>query len=449
MTYEATIRVPPGLMALMSARNPTETSPDGAYRFEMPYPIPPYLIALAVGRVEFHPLDARTGFYAEPPFVGDAARELQYIPEMLRIAEDLLGPYPFERYDVLLAPPGYAAGGMENPMLNFLGVLGVISGDDEEPPPPNYVVAHEMAHSWAGDLATCATWNDTWLNEGFATYYGHRLMGEMLGPERYELGFYFERDSFAGYDGSVIDRNQTILHRQFKKDDALSVFNATSYSKGGIFLQTLETRMGRANYDAMIRRWFGRHHFTWVDERAFIDELAMTPGVDEEALKVADWIYGTGLPSNSTAPTHAAIWDRVAAQAARFRAGTKASSLDTAGWTNYELDLFLWQVTDRIAPRIAELDAKFGVSQLESPSVHWFLGVARTRYAPAMPMFERYLLLGGFNVIPIYQALAESASGKTWARQFYEKARPNYVPNIRANVDQILGVSGAKLRNAA
>jgi len=182
MTYEPKIKVPSGLLAVMSAKNPTETSFDGTYSFSMTQPIPTYLIALAVGRMEFHALDERTGFYAEPQNVDDAISDLQYVPEMVDAAERVLGPYPFDRYDIVLMPPAYHAGGMENPNANFINILNASPGNHETN--VSTVVSHELAHSWTGDLVTCATWNDVWLNEGFATYYQARIIDEMNDVER-------------------------------------------------------------------------------------------------------------------------------------------------------------------------------------------------------------------------------------------------------------------------
>src|SRR6185436_7033184 len=158
--------------ALMTAANPTETSASGVYTFRMDRTVPAYLIVFAVGRLAFRALDERTGIYTEPEFMDDVAWDMQFVPDALDAAERIFGPYPWERYD-LLFPPSFVAGGMENPRLNFLSP-GIIAGNGESPVLPHGYVLHEMAHSWAGDLVTCATWSDTWLNEGFATYFEKR-----------------------------------------------------------------------------------------------------------------------------------------------------------------------------------------------------------------------------------------------------------------------------------
>jgi leukotriene-A4 hydrolase len=440
-TYNATVRVPPGLLALMSAKNATEIDPDGVYEIDMPYSVPSYLIALAVGRLEFRSFSDRTGFYAEPELVADAQWDMQYLPEMFGAAERVMGPYPFARYDVLVMPPAFVAGGMENPMLNFLAQGNVVPANGEVPPSPSDALAHELAHSWAGDSTTCATWSDTWLNEGFATYYSRRILGEMLGEERGELGFYFDRQNYESYAAQpgVNDRYKT-LHRQFVVNESLSIFNPTNYSKGSIFLKALEDGLGRERFDTILRSYFHRYTSRWADERAFIDEFAQW-GTDLSTLKVDEWIYTGTLPSNLTAPTHSALWDRIGVEAQRFRAGTAVADLDRTGWTHLHLALFLWQITDAIKPRMEELDAVLGLSSMKTPSMHWLLAVADTRYAPGLPMLERFMEVGGPNVLAIYQRLAQTAAGRTWGREIYQRVKPHYDPNTRANVERILGLT--------
>ncbi|MDP9192909.1 MAG: hypothetical protein M3P06_14500 [Acidobacteriota bacterium] len=447
-TYNAIVRVPSGLLALMSGRNVTEADPDGVYEIDMPYSIPSYLIALAVGRLEFRSFSDRTGFYAEPELVADALWDMQYVPAMFEAAERILGPYPFARYDVLVMPPAFVAGGMENPMLNFLAPGGVVPANGEVPPTPADVLAHELAHSWGGDSTTCATWSDTWLNEGFATYYARRILAEMMGEERAELGFYFDRQNYESYSAqkSVTARQKT-LHRQFEPNESLSIFNPTNYSKGSIFLKTLEDELGRERFDRILRSYFHRYAFRWADERAFIDELTRW-GADLSSLKVDEWVYEGTLPSNVTAPTQSALWDRIGVEAQRFRAGTAVADLDRSGWTHLHLGLFLWQITNAIKPRMEELDAVLGLSSMTTPSMHWLVAVAETRYAPGLPMLERFMQVGGSNVVAIYQRLAETSAGRAWGREIYQRVKPHYDSNTRANVERILGLTFASLEAA-
>ncbi|MEO6832050.1 MAG: M1 family aminopeptidase/hydrolase, partial [Chitinophagaceae bacterium] len=175
-TYDARVTVPKGLMALMSAENPQKVSDSGIYHFKMKNPIPAYLLALAVGDIEFRPIDARTGVYAEPAMIDKARWELADVGKMVTTAESLYGPYRWGRYDVLILPPGFPIGGMENPRLTF-ATPTIIAGDRSLV----NLIAHELAHNWSGNLVTNATWNDIWMNEGFTVYLERRISEAMLG----------------------------------------------------------------------------------------------------------------------------------------------------------------------------------------------------------------------------------------------------------------------------
>lgn len=235
MTWEATVHVPPGMMAVMSAPNAMQVNDSGTYTFNMQHSVPAYLIVIAAGRLAFRPLDARTGIYAEPELLDDAVYENQFIPNLLAAAEEILGPYPWDRYD-LLFPPQFG-GGMENPNLNFIAP-DVVTGNHPVPVLPTSIIAHEMSHSWTGDLVTCATWSDIWLNEGFATYLEKRLMEETFSAERAELGYFGDRKAVLDYLNSNPPARLTVLHRDFVGNERPS-FTTIPYSKGELFLKTL------------------------------------------------------------------------------------------------------------------------------------------------------------------------------------------------------------------
>ena len=182
-TYNARIVAPAGLRAVMSAEQvtPPGTAAGGesVFEFRLTHPVPPYLIALAIGDVQFREISPRTGVYSEPGVVDSAAFEFADLDRMVQAAETLLGPYRWDRYDVLVLPPSFPFGGMENPRLTF-ATPTVIAGDRSLVS----LVAHELAHSWSGNLVTNATWSDFWLNEGVTTYVERRIMEAIYGPER-------------------------------------------------------------------------------------------------------------------------------------------------------------------------------------------------------------------------------------------------------------------------
>ena len=292
MTYEATLRVPPGKLALMSAAgNPQAIDETGVYDFHMPYPIPAYLIAMAVGDYRFRSIDGMTGVYAAPGQIDSAASALQSLPAMMDAAEQIAGPFPFARHDVLITPSNFVADGMEHPMLNFIH-----PGKAGDPT----LIAHELAHSWAGDATTLATWNDVWLNEGFATYLAHRILEELLGPAHAENAWSNEYDAYRTYTTRV-QPFATILDRDLH--DPTLAYNRTSYAKGALFLRALEEHVGRPTFDVFLRSYFARLRWRWVDDRMFLQLFRTIARPDETRMPIEEWLYEPGLPVNDAALT--------------------------------------------------------------------------------------------------------------------------------------------------
>ncbi|MHB0970796.1 MAG: M1 family aminopeptidase/hydrolase [Thermoanaerobaculia bacterium] len=454
MTWEATVTLPGNLLALMSAPNPTTINPAGRYAFAMTTPVPAYLIALAAGRLEFHDLGNRTGFYAEPEVVADASWDLQWLPAMFDVAQRVVAPYPWPRYDLLLAPPGFLVGGMEYPHLNFINSASVASGNRDPVVPPSSLIAHELAHTWAGDLVTCATWSDTWLNEGFATYLENRILGELAGSEREEYSFFQDRRNFEAFvEDAGVESPETTLHRVPHPGFESAIFNSASYEKGGLFLKMIEDNAGREEFDAFLREYLARYEGRWVDDEAFLVALRATvvsgqPEL-ESRLDLETWLYGIGLPASVTAPVTSAIYERVAAQARAFRGGASASSLNTAGWTSLERNLFLAQISDLVAPRIREIDAAFGMAQRKTAPLDWWISAVAVRYQPAMANFDAFMIRGSWSVVYVYTWLARTPENLTFARGLYSRARPHYVPELQGVIDAILDVNAAALRVAA
>lgn len=449
-TYDATIRVPVGHLAVMSAgNNPRSTNATGVYEFSMEQTIPAYLVALAVGRLDYHAFDARTGVYAEPELIEDAAWELKYMPDMLAAAERILGPHPFPRHDVLLGPPTYLIGGMEHPMLNFISPFSAVTGNKPARFEPRNLLAHELAHSWAGDQTTLGSWNDVWLNEGITSYLALRIIEEMGYPERAQLQFFFDRFNYDSYAKSQQDPSVTAMHRTLPNTNG--AFSATAYLKGELFIRTLEDLLGRTTLDRFLRDYFRSFAWRWVDDRNFLARLTATLGQAPAAnLRVNEWIYGLMLPSNVTAPTSAAIYDRATSRANAFNGGAAIASLDPQSWTDTELDLFLGALnTITVGPRLAEIDAALGLSMRVAPPTNWLRHAINHSYAPADAAIERMLMRGGPNgtITTLYSWLIPI--NKSRAQQIFNAARDRYHPNVVAQVEKMLGGQAAQAQRAA
>ena len=448
-TYAATLRVPPGLLALMSAGNNATVANDlGVYTFAMPYRIPSYLIAIAVGRLEFRSLGARSGVYAEPGLIEDAVYELGYVPAMIASAERIAGPYPFDRYDLLLMPPTYIVGGMEHPMLNFIHPFSVVSQNEPAFVEPKTLIAHELAHSWSGDSATLANWNDVWLNEGITSYLANRIIEDVAGTERAEYQWFNDRRSYAAYAAAMQNSSSTILHRTVPHPYV--GFGATGYVKGSLFIRMLEDLAGRAAFDAFLRRYFGAFAYRWVDDQAFLAFLRESfpdPGL-QESMKLDEWVYAPGLPSNITAPASSEVWNRVVSRASQFAAGSSVTDLAPATWREYELDLFLQFAQSAVRARMAEVDAVLGLSARVTPPTSWLLHAIATNYEPANAALERVLARGGSNstILQLYNALLQTPSGQSRALELFNRYRERYDDAVEA---QIAGALGAANLGAA
>jgi aminopeptidase N len=271
ISYNATVQVPEDLMAVMSATNPQQRNADGRYTFAMKERIPPYLIALAVGDLAFKPLGARTGVYAEPGMVEKAAWEFADMEAMVAAAEGLYGPYRWGRYDVIVLPPSFPFGGMENPMLTF-ATPTIIAGDRSL----TALIAHELAHSWSGNLVTNAVWDDFWLNEGFTVYFEKRICEKIYGKDYAEMLALLGRQDLERTMADISHSahpEDTRLKLHLEGRDPDDGMTDVAYEKGYAFLRTIEEKVGRAKFDAFVRNYFDAHAFESMTTEAFLELL--------------------------------------------------------------------------------------------------------------------------------------------------------------------------------
>src|SRR5436190_6423239 len=287
MTYSATVRVPKELMAVMSAENPVEANDSGVYHFHMPQPIPSYLLALSVGDLAFRRFSDNSGVYAEKPMIEASAYELADTQKMIEAAEKLYGPYRWGQYDILVLPPSFPFGGMENPRLTF-ATPTILAGDRSLV----NLVAHELAHSWSGNLVTNATWNDFWLNEGFTVYFERRIMEAVYGRDYSEmLARLGMQDLEQIVDELGKDSRDTYLLLDLQGRDPDDAATKLAYEKGYFLLRLIEETVGRPAFDAFLRDYFDRHAFQSMTTAQFVAELRRAfPNVEVEM-----WINAPGI----------------------------------------------------------------------------------------------------------------------------------------------------------
>ena len=416
VTYTANIRTPEKLRAVMSAAQAAaDKTLPGTYKFEMPQAIPPYLIALAAGDIAFKSLGARTGVYTEPAMLDKAAREFEDTEKMVVATEKLYGPYRWDRYDILVLPPSFPIGGMENPRLTF-ATPTILAGDKSLVS----LIAHELAHSWSGNLVTNATWRDFWLNEGFTTYLERRVTEAIYGREREEMEAALGLQSLKKEMEDLSDADE-ILHVDLAGRDPDEGFTLVPYEKGALFLRLLEETFGRERFDQFLKGYFERFAFQSITTDDFIAHLKknlLDPNPELAAkIPLEEWIYKPGLPASAPKPQSDAF-AKVEAQAKEWLEGkTPAAKLRTKQWSTQEWLHFLRFLPQQLtANQLKELDQAFGMTKIGNAEIahQWLLISIRNNYETAYPRLEEYLTsIGRQKLIkPIVRRVGEDAGGQ-------------------------------------
>ncbi|HEY1077016.1 MAG TPA: M1 family metallopeptidase [Fontimonas sp.] len=445
-TYEARIHTPAELVAVMSAEFDLQAPRNGDYEFHMPQPIPSYLIALAVGDLRFKAMSERTGIFAEPSMLDRAAREFEDTERMIQRSEAIYGPYRWGRYDLLILPPAFPYGGMENPRLTF-ATPSVIAGDKSLVS----LVAHELAHSWSGNLVTNARWNDFWLNEGFTMHLTYRIMEEIYGVDRANeeraLG---ASDLKETLQQLTRDSDKTLMPDLTGRDPDDGVSDVP-YERGGLFLAFLESRFGRERFDAFLRGWFDRNAFGSVTTPMFLAYLdshlrKYFPDAVSDA-EIDAWMTSPQMPDSTVWPQSGAFAQVDAERSAWLAGTTKAADLQTANWSSHQWRYFLDNQPAKLSARqMAELDRSFKLSDSTNAEIaaRWFRLVAQQRYEPAYPPLRRHLLAYGRMklITPAYRELAKHPADRALAAQIFREARAGYHPIAQDAVQRILDSNG-------
>ena len=407
-----------------------------------------------------------SGVYAEPQVIDRAASELSDTEKMVVATERLYGPYRWGRYDLLVLPPSFPFGGMENPRLTF-ATPTILAGDKSLVA----LVAHELAHSWSGNLVTNATWRDFWLNEGFTVYLERRIQEAVYGRARSQmeasLGLRELQDEMA----TLEDRDE-ILHVDLKGRDPDEGFTNVPYEKGALFLVQLEQTFGRAQFDRFLRGYFNHFAFQSITTEQFLAYLKQNL-LDKNPTLAAqvpldEWISQPGLPASAPKPTSPAF-ARVEEQVKRWLQNEiPAAQIPVSKWTTQERLHFLKFVQSALEPPasaggpadatatqlsqterlrlMGELDRAFDLTQSGNSEVafQWLLMSIRNKYEPANARLEEFLLSVGRRkfIRPLYQELAKTPEGKERALAIYRRARPTYHPIAVTSIDQDLGWQG-------
>ena len=464
LTYSADVKVPPNLLALMSAKNPKALNASGRYHFEMKKAIPSYLIALAVGDIGFKDLGSDCGVYAEKELLEACAKEFEDLPQMMQVAVQLYGPYQWGRYDVLVLPYSFPFGGMENPMLTFANPT-LLTGDKSLVS----VLAHELAHSWSGNLVTNESWSDLWLNEGTTVYFEQRIMEALRGKEiadvlaQVEFGelenTLKELKAAKAYDDSK-------LHLNLSNRDPDIAMSDIAYVKGAFFFRTLEQSVGRKKLDAFLKNYFQKHAFQTISSAQFVAFLK-THLLQQTTVQFNynDWIYKPGLPSNCARISSPRL-AKMTAYIERFNKGEnpfetkykikwvrkngkrkKVKQKISVSYHDFlvqEWQLFIRGIHKDTPPtRLKELDQQFHFSKSGNSEIlcDWFVLAAQSKYAFEIEAdIQSFLTKIGRRkyVLPIYETLAKSPAGLKLAQRIFHGAKENYHSVTRGSVWKVL-----------
>jgi leukotriene-A4 hydrolase len=439
-TYKAKVHTDQGLRAVMSAENDPKAKATGEYSFVMPQAVPSYLIALAVGDLEFQETGPRTGVYAEKPMIKAAAKEFADTESMIQANEKMFGPYRWSRYDILVMPPSFPEGGMENPRLSFITPT-VIVGDKSLVS----VIAHELAHSWAGNLVGNATWRDFWLNEGFTDYMTSRIMTAVYGEQRAAmeevLGLKTLRDELAKFKPA-----DQILAIDLRDRDPGDSLTNIPYEKGRLFLNYLDAKFGRDRFDSFLRGYFDHFAFKSINSEQFMAYLQENlldrfPGIVTRA-QVNTWILSPGLPADAVLPV-TTLFEPVDAAREAWLAGKLEAKKIGAGWVAQQWLYFLEGMPPTLsAAQLTDLDKAFGLSKSPNAEIghSWFKLVIANNYQPGFPRLEEYLkTIGRRKLIePLYESLMKTPAGTEVAKRVFAKARPGYHPETVKAIEAIV-----------
>lgn len=428
--YKAALTVPQGLTAVMSAgslgQRPGKTPQTTTFLFDMPQPIPPYLLALAVGNLAARDLGPRSRVYAEPETVEAAAFEFTEIESQIQLAESLFGPYDWDRFDMLVLPPSFPYGGMENPRLTFLTPT-LLAGDRSL----TDVVVHELAHSWTGNLITNATMEHFWLNEGFTVWAERRILEALRGPEAAVLGWAINQ---KGLDQAIArfgaDSPLTKLRTDMKGVDPDDAYSVVPYEKGARFVVILEKALGRPRMDQFIRSYIARFRFQSLTTEQFLAFLEeQFPGLAAQ-VDAANWLTGTGMPA--AAPVfHSERLAELQGLAAGWAEGRRPDAAAAAKWKPAELLIYL-QGLPRVIDQAGclELERQFQLTKRGNYEilVEWLTIAAQSDFEPAFPRLTEVLsTVGRMKYLrPLYTALGTTAKGRALARKVFAATAPTY-----------------------
>lgn len=446
-TYSAHVTSRPDVMVLMSADNDPAAVRDGDYTFKMPQKIPSYLMAIAAGDLVFKPISARSGVWAEPAMVDKATKEFEDTEKMIATTEQLYGPYRWDRYDMLVLPPSFPYGGMENPRLSFITPT-VIVGDKTLVS----LIAHELAHSWSGNLVTFSSAKHGWLNEGFTSYVENRIVESLYGKEQSSMEYAIARNSLKKEIGTMPEATQALAVKPGTKLDADDALSAVSYDKGAWFLQMLEERFGRQEFDAFLRGYFDHFAFQSITTEQFLDYAKKNlfdkhPNLISDA-EIQEWIYAGGIPAGAPQVQSRGFSNTDTARIAWQGSGQLPNPQVTNTWITQQWVHFIEGMGDKLTvEQVKQLDDAYHFTGTANGEIamRWYPLTIRSGYVDARPEIAKFIERVGRRklIMPIYEELVKTPDGLAFAQDTFARAKPGYHPITTGSVEAVLAKASA------
>ncbi|MCD9006090.1 M1 family metallopeptidase [Luteimonas sp. XNQY3] len=441
-TYTAHVTARPDVMVLMSADNDPAAQRDGDYSFKMPQKIPSYLMAIAAGDLVFKDISDRSGVWAEPAMIDRAVAEFADTEKMIATTEQLYGPYRWERYDLLILPPSFPYGGMENPRLSFITPT-VIVGDKSLVS----LIAHELAHSWSGNLVTFSSAKHGWLNEGFTSYVENRIVESLYGKEVSDMEYVIARNALRENIAAMPEATQALAVRPDVALDADDALSAVSYDKGAWFLQFLEQRFGREHFDAFLRGYFDHFAFQSITTEQFLAYakehlFEKFPDTVTDA-EIQEWVYAPGIPGHAPQVMSRNFGIVDSARLAWLGSAQLPPRQITDAWSTQEWLHFLESLPPTLSvEQSAQLDEAYTFTGTENGEIamRWYPLAVRSGYTQANEALAEFTARVGRRklIMPIYTALVQTEAGLALAKQIFATARPGYHPITTGSVEKLI-----------
>ncbi|XP_076860558.1 aminopeptidase B isoform X2 [Brachyhypopomus gauderio] len=456
--YSATVQVPDGFTAVMSATKWEHRKADNTFLFTMEQPIPSYLVALAVGDLASAEVGPRSRVWAEPCLLDSAKEEYDgVIEEFLSVGEKLFGPYVWGRYDVLFMPPSFPFGGMENPCLTFVTPC-LLAGDRSLAD----VIIHEICHSWFGNLVTNANWGDFWLNEGFTMYAQRRVCRELYGEAYTCLEAATGRALLRQHmDNTGEDHPLNKLRVKIEPGvDPDDTYNETPYEKGFCFVSYLAQLTGdQSRFDAFLKAYTDKFKFCSVIAEDALDFfLEYFPDLKEknvhkiEGLEFDRWLNVSGwppyLPDLSAGQTLMDPADKLADLWGQENVDiTAVSKTDTQPWKTYQTVYFL----DKVLEKSPLPDGNIKMLEDQYPHIvksnnaelrlRWAQIVAKNQHGPGYQHVRSFLSCQGKQkyTLPVYRALwTGTEETKALATEVFSATSHQLHVNVQNYVKKIM-----------